>query len=177
MMAFVRERCRLNELGNSRAELKSWQGRRTILTNMTARIRFGNGHAFTVDVSCGDPISPNRMHAGHARAVCNMYSLQHTERAAPQRWKDTLQHHATGCFCANLSLFLKPAATSHSVCKSEFMLVMHCPRSHPYQQNIPQRHAAGCSCANLMPLFKSVATIYALCRSAIMPGIRSPHRA
>ena len=32
MMAFVRKRCRLNELGNSRAELRSWQGRRTILT-------------------------------------------------------------------------------------------------------------------------------------------------
>lgn len=105
MMAFVRKRYRLNELGNGRAELRLRQGRRTILTNMTAHIRFGKGRAFTVDVSCGYPIPPHRMHAGHARAVRNMYSLQHTERAAPQRWKGIPQHHATGCLCAHYRLF------------------------------------------------------------------------
>ena len=75
---------------------------------------------------------------------------------------------------APITAFLKPAATSHAVCKSEFMLVMHCPRGHRYQQNIPQRHAAGCFCAHLSLFLMPAATSHAVCKSEFMLAMHCP---
>ena len=109
-----------------------------------------------------------------ARRAQYVFPATHRTRRA-----STLERHPTapchGMFLRPLPLILKPAATSHAVCKSEFMLVMHSSHSHPYQQNIPQRHATGCLCIHLSLFLKPAATSHAVCKFEFMLVMHSSH--